>query len=276
MKQKILHRHIVIRFLALIGLGILMLLSLSRPLTAQTVTQGYGSDSEMQRGMIVALKQDDPTKIITVNSSNMESMHGVVVSSNDAPVTLSNDGEKIFVATVGRYDVLVSTENGIINPGDFITASSYDGIGMKADKTQNLIVGKALNGFDGQSGAISNANTANKSVVIGRIPVDISVSHNPLAKTSGIPLPDFLRTSVELLVHKQVSPVRVYMGLLLFMATMVIVGAIIYSSIRNGLISIGRNPLSKKMIIRNMLQAIIVGIIIFITGLFGVYLLLRL
>jgi hypothetical protein len=48
-----------------------------------------------------------------------------------------------------------------------------------------------------------------------------------------------------------------------------------YGGIRNGLISIGRNPLSKKSIVRGMIQVILTALTIFLLGIFGVYLLLR-
>jgi hypothetical protein len=53
-------------------------------------------------------------------------------------------------------------------------------------------------------------------------------------------------------------------------------GSLIYSGIRSGMIAIGRNPLSKKSIVRGIIQVVIVGLIIFLVGVFGVYLLLKL
>ena len=53
-------------------------------------------------------------------------------------------------------------------------------------------------------------------------------------------------------------------------------GALIYSGVRSGMIAIGRNPLSKKSILRGIVQVIIVAITIFLIGIFGVYLLLKL
>jgi hypothetical protein len=46
--------------------------------------------------------------------------------------------------------------------------------------------------------------------------------------------------------------------------------------VRSSMIALGRNPLSRKSILRGMFQVIITSIIIFICGLFGVYLLLKL
>jgi len=51
---------------------------------------------------------------------------------------------------------------------------------------------------------------------------------------------------------------------------------VMYSGIRSGMIAVGRNPLSKKSIIRSLIQTVIAGLIIFLAGVFAVYLLLKL
>jgi len=51
---------------------------------------------------------------------------------------------------------------------------------------------------------------------------------------------------------------------------------VLYGGIRSSIISIGRNPLAKKSIVRGLIQVITVGVIILVIGLFSVYLLLRL
>src|SRR5258708_3965411 len=103
------------RVLAFSSLCLLIAVSLYHPLGAQAVTEGYNADQTLQRGMIVRLKKDDTTKVELVNSDGAEHMHGVVVDANDAPVTVASDGQRVFVATTGHYDVLVSTQNGNIN-----------------------------------------------------------------------------------------------------------------------------------------------------------------
>jgi hypothetical protein len=268
------------RVLALSGLLLLVVTSLQHPLSAQTLTQGYGSDSQLQRGIMVQIKKEDPTKVEPVSQKTMDQMHGVIVDPNDAPVTLSADGQKVFVATTGHFDVLVSNQNGAIKSGDFITVSAIDGIGMKAGNAEPFIVGRALAGFDGKAGALSSTeikdNTGGKRTVnIGRIEVDLGVARNPLLKGTEPNLPEFLRRASEAIAGKAVNPVRVYIGVIVFIVSTVIAGSLLYGGVRSGIISIGRNPLSKKSIIRGMLQVIITGLIIFITGLFGVYLLLK-
>lgn len=280
-KTKIRHLITLPRLLAFLGLGFLVTLSIIRPLHAQTVTQAYASDDPVQRGMIVRIKKEDTTKVTPLTSDTIDQMHGVVVDSNDAPVTLSTAGQQFFVATIGHFDVLVSTQNGPIAAGDYITISAVSGIGMKAGAKEALIVGRALAGFDGKSGVIGTSETTDSSSVkhtvsIGRVQADINVTRNPLLKATEPNVPDFLRKATEAIAGKPVPVVRIYLGLLIFAISTMVAASLLYSGVRSAIISIGRNPLSKKSIIRGMIQVVITGLIIFILGIFGVYLLLKL
>lgn len=268
------------RLMALSALGLLIAVSLQHPLSAQTVTQGYNSDQPIQRGMIVNIKKDDGTKIELSTTATIDHIHGVVVDANDAPVTLSNEGEKVFVATTGHFDVLVSTQGGAINAGDYITISGLDGIGMKSGSKETVVVGRALASFDGKSGAVSTTDVkdssgATHSVNIGRVLVDVNVARNPHLKAPDANLPEFLQRASTAIAGKPVNPVRVYTGVVIFMVSTVIAGSLLYGGVRSAITSIGRNPLSRKSIIRGMLQVIVTGLIIFISGILGVYLLLK-
>ena len=63
--------------------------------------------------------------------------------------TYQNNTMKPAVALAGRVPVKVSTENGPIRIGDYITSSSLAGVGMRADSGRT--VGIALENFDGGS-----------------------------------------------------------------------------------------------------------------------------
>lgn len=269
------------RVSAIVVLSLLCVISTRYPLFAQAVTQGYGSDSILQRGMLVELKKGDTTKIEPVKQDTAEQMYGVVVDANDAPVTLSSDGKKVFVATAGHYDVLVSTQNGEVKAGDYVTVSAIDGIGMKAGDKEPVVVGRALAGFDGKSNSISTTQVktsdgGNKSVNIGRVQADITVAKNPLLKAEEPNLPNALKKVSESIAGKPVNPVRVYVSLFVFLVSTLIASSLMYGGVRSAIISIGRNPLSKKSIVRGMIQIIITGLTVFISGIFGVYLLLKL
>ncbi len=269
------------KIFAVFGLFGLIGLSLSAPLNAQSVTQGYKSDSVLQRGTAVALDAEDTNKVVRLTRENEDRIHGVVVASNDSALTLSDQEEKTFVATIGRFDVLVSNEAGQIQPGDFLTVSSISGIVKKAGDFDRYSVGKAIEGFDGSQNVISKTELTDSAentnqVSIARIAVDLNVGSNPLLRPVNSNLPEFLEKATELIADKPVSPVRVYIGIFILLATASISGSLLFSGVKSSVISIGRNPLSKKSITKSLIQIIITSIIIFLIGLFAVYLLLRL
>ncbi|HSH55211.1 MAG TPA: hypothetical protein VK983_00120 [Candidatus Limnocylindrales bacterium] len=266
---------------ATVGLSVL-------PAAAQAVTRPYTADAGLQRGMIVRLADKDKTKVQPLKADDIKFMEGVVVAANDAPVTLS-DGDatkqQVFVATTGRYNVLVSNQNGSVKNGDFITVSSLAGVGMKTGRTQSLIIGKALAGFDGKTNVSGTATLKgtdgkNVSVGVGLIPVDINISRNPLESKNEQKVPTvflgFLQSAAVAIVKKPVDPARLYLGVLLLLLTMAVAGSILYAGVRSSIVSIGRNPLAKKSIVGNLMQIVLISIIVLIIGLLGVYLLLKL
>jgi hypothetical protein len=268
------------KILAMFALVILVGVSVTRFAHAQSVTQGYGSDDPLQRGMIVALKDKDPSKVEMLSIDHIDRMMGVVVAANDSPLTISSDNQKVFVATVGRYDVLVDDQNGPIKKNDLITISNVNGIGMKADIAQSLILGRAITGFDGKTGLISSTDLKDskggvQKVHIGRIQVEIAISKNPAANTQAS-IPNFLNKAGRAIAGKTVSPARIYVGLVVFIFGAFMAGAILYSGIKSSIIAIGRNPLSKRSVWKGLLAVVFTALIVFILSLVGVYLLLKL
>ena len=251
---------------------------------AQDVTQGYLTDTPLQPGIIVSLKPHDATRVQALSQSGETNMLGVVVSPSDAPVALSNsqNQEQTYIATYGQYNVLVSTQNGTIKAGDTIAISSIDGVGMKSDSNREAILGKAVQGFDGKSSAISSAtlngsNGSKATVQIGRILVNINVAHNPayhpVEKQAGVPT--VLSQAAQIVTDKPVGAVRIYASLAVLVLAVIIAGILLYSGVRTSMTAIGRNPLAKRSIMRNLLQVILIGMIVLIIGLIAVYLLLK-
>ncbi len=247
-----------------------------------TVTQGYGADLLLQRGMIVGLKKDDPRKVEPINSDDFDRIHGVVIGANESAVLLGREDEKIYVASGGRFPVLVSNQNGTINIGEYVAVSSVNGIGMRAGDIEPVILGKAIESFDASNKdnvksavTVKDTNGQEQQLAVGVIMVDVSIGKNPMLKSNN-DLPSALRRASELVAGKPVSPIRVYMSLAVLIVATAISGSLIYSAVRSSITAIGRNPLSKKAIMRGLFQVVIIGLIVFISGIFGVYLLLKL
>jgi hypothetical protein len=252
------------------------------PVLAQSVTQGYGSDSTLQRGMIVGLKKDNLRKVEPVNSDQYDRVHGVVVGANDSAVLIGRDDEKVYVATGGRFTVVVSNQNGNIVTGDFVTVSSVSGIGMRASEADPIVVGKAIDAFKADdnnqvigTATIKDSKGKERQLKLGHVTVDISIGKNPKLRIDNN-LPEALRRASELIAGKAVSAVRVYISLIILIVCSIIAGSLIYSAVRSSLIAVGRNPLSKKSIIRGLFQVVLIGLMVFLSGVFGVYLLLKL
>ncbi len=266
-------KRLLLVFLA-IGLFVFSLLpSLAFSQVDTSFVVGYSSDKPLEKGRIVKLDEKDSKKVEPVPYNQPDKIYGVVVDPNDAPVTLTREGEQVFVATGGKHEVLVSVENGVINVGDYLSLSRSDGIAAKATDRQDYILGKALTGFDGRTGVIL---TSDNGSGIARIVADISVSRNPIRRIDVNFLPQFLQKTAEGIAGKPVNMTRVYVSLGILVVTGLIAGSLLYGGVKSAIISIGRNPLSKKSIIRGLFQVVIVSLIIFLTGIFAVYLLLRL
>ena len=252
----------------------------------QAVTRAYDTDTALQRGMIVRVAEKDDTRVEALKTEDMTKMEGVIVAANDAPVTLSSEDTKklqVFIATNGRYNVLVSNQNGVIKKGDYITISALAGVGMKAGGEQSRIIGKALGSFDGQNNisgktTVKNAQKQDVPITIGLIPVEVSVSNNPLEARPESILPGFeyLQRMAGSVAGKPVPPIRIYISLIALVLCAAIAGSIVYAGVRTGMTAIGRNPLARRSIISNLLQVTLTGIIILIIGIIGVYLILKL
>ncbi len=152
---------------------------------------------------------------------------------------------------------------------------------MRADELPEVVAGKATSGFDGVAGIksqtkVTDSNGKERTVNFGYVTADITVARNPLVQNTAPNLPGFLQKATEGIADKQVSPLRAYLSVVIAFVTMVIVVVVMYSGIRSSLVAMGRNPLARKNITRNLLQIVLVGVTILIVGLFGVYLVLKL
>jgi hypothetical protein len=253
---------------------------------AQAVTRAFITDNPLQRGMIVKLNDKDNTKVEPVSDKELTKMLGVVVAANDSPVTLSDENatkQQVFVATTGRYEVLVSNQNGAVKKDDYVTVSSLAGVGMKADGSQSRILGKALESFDGKGNTVGQTTVKNSGgkqvpIALGMVGVEIAVGHNPIEakKDSVIPGLEHIQEVAGSIAKKPITPAQLYAGMLVFILAAAIAGAILYAGIRTSMIAIGRNPLAKSSVMRNLISVVITSVIILIIGIVAVYLILKL
>ncbi len=268
------------RFAAVFGLSLLIAVKLTGVLSAQSVTRAYASDQTLRRGMIVGLDEKDASKVVPIDTTKISNILGVVVNPNDSPITVSAENKQIFVATSGKYDVLVSDQEGAISASDYVTLSAISGIGMKATDQQRNILGRAVTSFDGVHNVLSTASLTDgkggqRPINLGTISVEIAVARNPLAKSdNGAPL--LLNRAAEAIAGKAVSALRLYLSTIIFAVGTLIAGVILYAGIKSGIISIGRNPLSRKSIVKSVTGVYFLSLTVFVISVIAVYLLLKL
>jgi hypothetical protein len=251
---------------------------------SQSVTQSYNADSTVNNGMLVRLKPGVQNTVEALPKDSLTSLLGVAVQQNSSSFALTPQNaskQQVFVTTSGRVSVLVSDQNGPISIGDYISISAINGVAMKADGGQQEIIGKASAPFTGNSNTLGTANITNSlgktvQVSLGMVPVDLAIASNPLAIKSNDYVPSFLSKAATAVAAKPVSAARIYLSFAIIVIASFLTANMIYSGVRSGMIAIGRNPLSKKSIIRSLIQTVFAGLIIFLGGVFGVYLLLKL
>ena len=251
---------------------------------SSAVATTYSADASVQQGMVVQLKDKAPSFVVPLSSTSTSKILGIVVPNNNVAIVLTPQTvtqQQVLVATTGKFDVLVSNQNGPVKVGDYLAISSIDGVAMKAGILDQQVIGKAASNFTGSANVISSLQLKDQlgkttSVAIGRVVVDISISHNPLNQKTVDFMPAFMLNLAQSVANKSVSVARIYLSSVIIILATVVTSIMLYSGIRSGMIAVGRNPLSRGSIIKSLIQTVIAGLIVFIAGILAVYLLLKL
>jgi hypothetical protein len=205
---------------------------------ADTIVRGFNAKGTLEPGLIVALSENSSDTVESSAGNNPSKIYGVVIDPSQAPLTVQKKGEQVFVATGGNYPTFVSTENGNIKVGDYISISSINGVGSKADD-QPTVLGKAVEDFSGNSRVITTTTDGQK---IGRINVSIIPGKNPLVKdTVAIPAP--LKRFGQAVAGKNISALRIYIALAIFVITAIIALSVLMIGVKSSITAIGRNSL---------------------------------
>lgn len=245
--------------------------------------QRYTADAPLDNGTIVALVDSDARTVARAPAGSPEKMFGVVVDPNRLPLRIQDDAptSEIHVSSSGTYNVLVSTQAGAIRSGDFVTLSAVSGVAMKASPEDATVFGRAVGAFDGKgttmgTTTLRDSEGKTRQVALGSVPVTIDVRKNPDEISTKVNVPEPLERAGQAIAEKEVDPIRIYLSLAITVIGSVAAIVVIYSGVRSSMISIGRNPMSKKSIFRALFEIILTSFLILIISLFAVYLLLKL
>ncbi len=193
---------------------------------------------------------------------------GVVVKN---PILLLSDNSPGFpIVTSGEVSVNVTTENGPIKAGNYISPSSVPGKGVRATVSDPYIIGTAISSFPGISSSTqTQANT--KKIYKGSIQMLFYRRVNPLVAVVQ-QTPQSVEIGKNIIFHI----VKYILASLVAVGTVYVAFRASGSSMRSGIISIGRNPLAKSsihsMLILNTIMIILISAVGLVAALALVFL----
>lgn len=241
---------------------------------SNAISRGFkASGDNIVQGALVSTTSNDSGSVELSTIGSASRLAGVV--SKAALVELSGDTtNEAQVILSGTALALVSDINGTIKAGDKITASPIEGVGMLAD-VDAQIIGTAQSDFkpsDDQSKVVADKDGKQHTVHIGQVPVQIGISYY-VAPTSQF-VPPFLQSIANTIAGRPVSFMRILLSCVLLLLAFGSIFVLIYTSVRSGIISLGRNPLAASAIQRGLIGVIVIVVLIAAAALLGVYLIL--
>jgi hypothetical protein len=239
--------------------GVMIALAGSGPAWA-SLSQGYNTSSQIAPGSLVSLDSKSTNTVNVATLDNAPRLFGVVVPDSSASISLSGTGSnQAQVVTTGSANVFVTNAAGSIKVGDLLTVSSIAGVAQKVGDTSTKVIGTAQADFDGSGSDVTKRTIKDSSgsheVAISQIPVVISVSsYTATAGKQPYVVPNWLQNLSNTLAGREVAPIRILIAALILLVALVCITVLLYAAVRNSIISIGRNPLSRKSVLKGLLQ----------------------
>jgi hypothetical protein len=230
-----------------------------------SLSQGFATTASIASGSLVALDQKSSGSVVVADINNVNRLFGVVVPPSSASISLSGSGSgQVQVVTSGTADVLVSTAGGDIHVGDYISVSPISGVGQKVGSASTRVVGTAQADFNGSGEGVTkrtiDSDAGKKEVAIGQIPVVIAVStYTSTDGKQSYVVPNWLQNLSNTLAGKAVSPIRIIIAAIILLGSLVSVTVLLYAAVRNSIISIGRNPLSRTSVLGGLFQVVAIS-----------------
>lgn len=234
------------------------------PVAWASLSQGFATASPIATGSVVALDEKSSGSVVIADTTNVGRLFGVVVPPSSASISLSGTGTgQVQVVTSGTANVLVSTAGGNIRVGDYITISPIAGVGQRVGESSTRVIGTAQSDFDGSGEGVTKRSlddgVSKREVSIGQIPIVIAVSSYTASGKQNYVVPTWLQNLSNTLAGKSVSPIRVIIAGLILIVALISITVLLYAAVRNSIISIGRNPLSRGSVLKGLLEVVAIA-----------------
>jgi len=188
------------------------------------------------------------------------------VVSHDAAISIStnNSSDTVPVISNGTIYVLVSTQQGNIKKGDYLTTSTIPGIAVKATNS-GYVLGTALEDY-------SDPNTKDTDLIAA----DLNLHYFNTKPTFAGSLSDIFKL-VLLPTSTSVSPIFKYIvAAVVVLASMILAFLTFGRTAAKGVEALGRNPAASKIIHLGIIFNVGIVVVIVLAGLTVALMILRL
>lgn len=187
---------------------------------------------------------------------------GVVVETSSITLVNPDDPNGKLIMQSGEAQINISTSNGAIKKGDYITSSKTPGIGQKADKS-GFVVGKAL------ADAVETGNTGT-----GTVRAVINPQMAVINSTVRTNLIDAIRSGALSPLLSPIESLRYVLAALIVASTFIIGFSTFGKTSGRTIEALGRNPLAGSSIRMAMVFNTVLAFGVMLIGLALAYLIL--
>jgi len=226
--------------------------------TGSGVATSTGISGDYKDGDVVCVDGNDIG--IVCKKAYDSNMIGVIVENPS--VSFISDSGGVPVMSSGNVYTNVSSINGPIRRGDFVTSSATPGVAQLAEKS-GYVLGVALEDY-------TNTNTSE----VGKILISVSVRPAVLTMGAGDNLIELIKEGVSGSFESPLAALRYIVAGILVVASFVF-GILHFGKMaKSGVEALGRNPLAAKTIQFGILLNVLIAIVIMALGLGIAYLVL--
>lgn len=247
--------------------------------SASALARGYATDDpELRTGMVAALSDSstpDSPKAERASISDDNAIIGITAALGSDLATVVSSQDQVYVQSTGEANAYVVDVNGEVESGDPLTLSPLKGILMRADETTTQpIIGVALQPFG--EGSVETREIEKESgkedakIALIRVSLDHRAFVGNDIRLQNSSLDKIGRA----LTGKNVAEIRVLAALIIFIIVLVAEGGVIYGAVTSSITALGRNPLAKKVIVREVGKVVLLAIFVLILGVSSIYALL--
>jgi len=209
--------------------------------------------SNSEQGAILSIVPYD-SQVLGVVSRDA----AIQISTNDSPNTVP-------VMSNGSMYVLVSTQQGNIQKGDYLTTSTIPGVAVKATKS-GYVLGTALEDYSSNNPAQS-----------GLIAIDLNLHYFNTKPTLAGSLTDILKLALLPASGNSPSPIFKYIvAALVVLASLVLAFLTFGRTAAKGVEALGRNPAASTIIHIGIIFNVGIVVVIVLAGLAVAFMILRL